>query len=1009
MSKIKKITASILATCCLVAVGTGISAALTLVEAEPTNKNVVQVENLFEGTDSIKLQANVKSPSFVTDGYAPMYRATALLTDGCYEYEGTPVRYVPEYHHYGVKANFSAAKQLLKYNNIIDVSKLSKDVPLMDFMPLVQTRGISEATKITVRLEDAYNSDNYLAVVFYEDPAMALRTRVSAYTNEIEQCGYYWGEYGFGEPLDPDGVRTYYTEMSNIANAATAYLPEGATSLDEIVSPYSIRLDPTDYSIILRRQGYYNYFASGTSGITGDTVVLTLTDDKNFGDKIFKGFTNDRAKISITIDSIAAASTNLMIYNINGQPMGGEAILDETAPDLTVYSPKDGVPSAIPNREYKFFDFIATDFVNGNCTDTIYVKAPDSLDFEPQTGDAFVPTMEGEYVIRYESIDGFGNPNVQDFVVKCSWLIEGMTIMYDTPETLTYSVGDTIRIPDYKVVGGSGDIQSNYEVYRVLDGGKVEVKNGKFVANMAGEYRIVYSAEDYLGDKADASCVVSVSSNKVPILSGTLNVPAIFMDGAKIQLPTVEAYDFDSIPGLRTNARLKITVSGNGQEETLPDDRTFTPSLEKFGENIKITYKYYCRNYPDYVGTVKEYDCKIRKATYAQDYFHYEQADYDVSYNASKQESWLRFSLKESKELSTISFVNPVIANAAIVRFSVEKQYQSFAALRFTFTDKDNAEIGFYVDLTKGDKTTSTLRYLDKTYTFAGAFNNDEDKTEVPLGIGFTGGSVVNYNSAKICEVTQNFDGSKFEGFPSGYVKIDISFIDATVDDVEGLDAGITLSRIRKQGFFASYDANGQLIPFADSVRPDVVFDFDSSVSYKIGDVVSIPLALAGDELTPYMDVYVTVSTPNFDTIYNKVLLTAGMTFTVEEYGDYIIEFFATDGAKLKNVSSAVYVSIKDRVSPTITVADGTTIETKVGEVVALPEIVVLDNYSEEISLTVFVVNEEGIYATIAPNDGEELAYSFTALKAGNYRIVFYACDEEFNSSFAEMQIIVKE
>ncbi len=1008
--KVKKKMTTVLSVCCATVMSLGLCTLgglpVTADDGQSTSTNVVAADSLFTTTNKITVQSNVESPSFVTNGYGAIWRDTALITDGYREVEGEPVRYIPEYHHNGVMATFSAAKNALVYKNEIDVSSLTTDIPLIDFLPVVQARDVVETPKITVRLEDAYNPDNYIAVVFEAVAGAESRTHISAYTDKIEKMGYYWGG-GIGDETRPTGMRTYNSNLGNVSRFTS---PPTNNAQDELVLPYSVRLNPMDYTLTMRRQSLYDYYGQNPKN-GGDYVILCLTDSKTVGvENIFTGFTNNRAKISITIDNLASSSSNIMIYNIAGQPMGGESVIDDKAPNLSVYTPKGDLPYAIPNQSYKFFDYVATDLVNGNCTNAIYVKEPNSNDFVKQTGMEFTPTKVGEYVIRYESKDGFGNTAVQNYSVICSWLVEGIHISYDEPNQYEYALGHSIQVPEYTVTGGAGDIHSQYNVYRIEDNELISVENGVFIPKVAGEYKIVYSAEDYLGVKADKSFVVSVISKKEPVIAGCLNVPTTVLDGIKLQMPTVAAYDYDSMEGVGLNAKLKITISGNGNSEELQEDRLFTPSIAKFGTDIKITYRYYCRNYPNADGLVQEYDCKIKKATYAYDYFDYDKDKVDVSYNTTNEQAFLRFAAKNSGDDAKISFINPVSSSSAIVNFAVEKAYQSFGALRFTFTDINNANIGFSVDVKKKDATTSELVYLGESYTFSGGFNNNDDAEEKPLGIGFVGGYVVNFSSTRICKVLQNLDGSEFTGFPSGYVKIDISFVDAQVDSQSELAAAIKLTKIRNQTFYMEYTNTGALVAFKDLVRPIVVYNFDASKTYRIGDTFTVPTAFACDELTPYMDIYVTVTAPSYEKVYNKKALTEGMTFAIEEFGSYIIEYLAYDGANLKCASSVAYVNIQDLIPPTITISDSTTIECAIGDKVTLPEIVVMDNYSEIIDVTAFSVNEKVEYAVIASSvvsDGTE--YVFEAETAGEYRIIFYAYDENFNVALAEMKIVVKE
>lgn len=987
------------------------------VTAEINDNKALSVSNCFTIDKTVTLKEQVESPYYATNGYT-IYNLGGEYGTGGYEIKDRffvryrdketeqeknikeTVEYVPERFESGLQATFTKSGDSITFNSIIDFSKVTKETPLIEFIPVSKTRGLADITSISVTLEDIENSNHYVKITF-QTGQHSNRTSINVATEKFSAIGYAQGGYISGQMpnLSSEGYTTYPFSLGNTGgNLQVHEMCEGATEDSFNYSPYALCIDPSNNYMVSMDNAYRSHIRNVGYEKYGD--ILEIANEEHVGEgNAFEGFTNNRAKMTITANTINATSGNILIYSINGYEIGGAEVLDETAPDLEVILPDKNPPKAIPNKEYKFFEFIGTDDLEGQCTTHIYLKEPNGLNFVRQTGSSFIPTQEGTYTIRYEAVDGVGNIAVKDIFVECSWTVNRLEILSESLQEICV-IGEEVSIPDYIVIGGAGGIESNYNVYRVADGGEVLIENGKFIPTVAGDYEIRYFAKDYLGDTINSSLFISAQSSQKPATYGSLNITRTLIDGQTIKLPTITAYDYESMVGVNQNAGLNITVEGNGQTEILSEDRLFKADLNKFGENIKITYKYFCKEYPDSEGVVYTFDCKIKKAQYAADYFDYSEESFNVAYNAQNEQDkmYVRFEAKKVADEAKINFINAIPASNATINFEVERRNQTFEALRFTFTDRDNADVYFTVDVKKGDATNSIAAHGGKEYRFKGGFNNDQNQNTTPLGIGYVRGELVNRSGNKICSV-RNADGSAFEGFPSGYCKISVSFINGTAN------SGVNITKIRKQNLYATYNSDGVMQPMKDIVRPDIIFSVDLVRQYKIGEEFVIPTGYASDELTAYMETRVTVTNPDGVNIIDNELQTEGRRFEITQYGNYVVKYSTVDAAgQTSNATVCKFdLNISDLIPPTITLLNPNTITAKKNEKITLPQAVVLDNIDIDISYQVVIQSKNTAERYIV-----DLEEDIT-LKVGEYTVIYYAVDKNYNVATAELKLIVED
>lgn len=978
------------------------------VYAENNDNNNTSMETGINPTDMLKenqfltYTANVDSPDYVLNGTHSGGKSTATPAD------------IVKYHHNGIKVDVAAPGTTIEFNNIFDISKSTSDTPLLDWMPLVSRRGTAEISQATLKVEDADNPNNYFCILMIENQYYPY-IGAAIYTQDFTSLGLRQGTGTFSN------TPSHYTAEGNILLKTnfTGVL-EYALGVNRVVdssqwgdkcpidAPFSFRYDCETQQV-----SHYTIVTNTRRSI------LELDNENVVGiGKGFKGFTNNRVKISLRIDKLKSGSTSLMLYNVLGIPLGGEALIDTEAPNYFVDYPNDEVPKAEVNKPYKIFNAEAYDHLCGICENKVYLSEPNSTAQSLLESDSFTPTKPGAYTLTYEATDKLGNKATKDIEIIASYLNPPISIAVENLEKEQYTIGERINIPAYTVSGGVGATETKVEIIRSMDGGKVAIETGNyFVPLIGGQYQIKYIAQDYIGTEIEQVVYFDVEADYKAIVIGSINIQDKYFNGVTVKLPDVNAYDYYSVETTQLNAVKEIRIRGNGKEVLLGEDRLFTPSLDEFGSDITIEYKLYCRDYVD-CATTYTFDVKIVDTKYAGDYFSYDNEEVLVSYNyptvGTLTDAYIRFDALKENQDAEIEFLNPLYTQEISCMLEVEYAKKNFEKINVKVLDAENSSIGFEFDLreNKDNATALFVDYMGTTYGMNGGFNTIDDLAKIPIMLKYQNGVMRDYLNDWIFNVTHNIDGTKFEGFPSGYAKLTFTIVNPTVCmdsttseesiyETEG--AALIIESICGQIFFASYDLNdGSLLNFSDSAAPQIFYSFDSSKTLFRGDKFVIPYAIANDIITPYVTVKVSVSSPNGSAdIYNKVEMTEGLSFVLSEYGNYTITYNAIDAAGNSN-SKYLYVSINDDEEPLICLPSCSDMQAKVNKSVNLRRPSVVDNVTREVVLEVFVVDTAGHYNRITD-------YKYVPTKAGTYKVVYVAKDETGNIACEEVKLNIVE
>lgn len=974
----KKILVGVMAFCCMATSVAAVSTQAILSKA--TTTDIVTPVSLFSADKGVTLTGETATPDYVTSDART-----------------------------GVGVSVGTGRLNVNFDNIIDLSKIGKDTPLIEWIPTPETRGVNEIAKITVTITDADDDSNYIALAYsYTGHYSTIIRARNGKLREAEATKYYqnWGQ--------------------NLSNYR-----ETANWEESTIYPYSILYNPTS-----------NRISTLTNG-SNVTEMFNLNDENWFGvNKTFDGFKNNRVKISICANTIAGSQADYLILSVGGMSLAGGALVDTEDPSILI-TPPETIPMAAVNKPYELFSANAYDLIDGNLDYTISIAEPESEVFTEQTTTSFIPNKEGIYTLRYETADKSGHNTYEDFHVNVYERLALLDIEINEMEKTEFNLGEIVKIPDYIVKGGSGVNTSSIRVVSLDTGKEIAITNGTVVASVTGKVKIEYTAEDYLKDKATKATFFTVESEDLPVLNATINAPVKLFDSMPTQLPMVNALDYDTYKGVEINADCRVIACGTGNkssvENVIYDSKeskgafNFMPDKDIYGDSIILKYQYKCVKLSEYTAgnyleKVFEVDIKD-KPTYLTEFFAYNATNFSVEHRAEGGiviENTNNGFVTDKDKIFT--FANILGAEDSLISFNFPFAGQKFNGFKIRFYDSNDKNVGFEILLRKPSgvyDNTTTVKYNGRDYVMAGGFELEgADYGEIgktPQYIKFSNNALYDYKDTKICDITNNINGTPFTGFPSQKMRVEFEFVDAE----EG--ACVQLMKLNNQvldGNFSTdrdgnilYNQDGTPIlnAFGDMVKPLISCNYPLNQKYEIGQRVSVPMAYASDEITSatFTDgklssfvIYVSIRKPLGGTVegFNNVLLKEGMSFEIQEYGNYTITYTARDYKGLKGEKS-INIIVEDTDSPIISLSSYKELKGKVNKDIQLTKFTVQDNAtaSDALITHIYLVNPNGIMDIV---DKQTLKVNVT--KAGEYKVIYYARDAYDNETIEILKLKVE-
>ena len=986
MGKIKKGIACIAAGLAVVSMLGGIFVGAQYTSAENDAPEAQTASSLWENVEGIELEDNVDVPEYMKYGYyATDYNQ---LPETMTNVSSAEEQNLEPWELNGLLMTSEADNRSISFKNTLDISSFTKYDDLITLTPIPSVRGVLDYTEVEVLLQDADDESNYLKIIlrnrnyelgdvqiFAETPLSSVRTacRIGSfkgYTREIKEA-----------------------ESNNIS---VEYQRHRAMKL---------RYNPAEKRVLLVRQAG---FIEGMDRLDNESAV-------GYG-KAWKGFKNNRVKLSVTMRGFSTQKAQLMILNVCGQGMNSTALEDKASPVFSFGEEASVIPPAQVGKNYPLYAAQSLDVVSGSITPVCTVVSSSGQNVEIKDG-GFTPTKGGYYSLTYAATDAAGNKASKTFEIFATSALNPITIEAERASG-DFSVGNHIPVSEATAQGGSGMLDVTMEVVRIGGAERIVVEEGEFTPVLGGTYCVVYTATDYLGNTATKTISYEVKqSTKIEAwtVESLTELKRLF-DGIPVMFPQPVAYDYVSYVGNKLNAKCEIAVYDKQGAREVLEGGIFTPDKEKYGDSVKVEYVIYSNNDKTKVNGYKyTYDVPLyaREADgtatgQVEDYFAYDKEAIATSYNPDNNSEYIKFSTNKEAAEQSITFVNPVAANGFSLAFAFPAGEQNWSSFTISLRDSVDSRIGFDMMLEAIPKNAKSMFLWSggTKYSINGAGNTFDETTgleipsKTPLLLTYQGGKVRDYTNAVAFTPKVNFDGRKFVGFTSNKVYVTFTF-----KDVTGVSS-LMLSQICTQTLYADYNSKGELKPFEDLIEPTIALLSDVGNAHFINQTVEIPMALGYDVLTPYVPVYVTVKGPSGEKLYNKELVAEGMTFELDTRGKYTITYEAEDTG---NPTRKVYtIRTKDDAAPTVAVSV-VQLQGKVGERMSLPTALVLDDVDQNPRLFIMIVTPKAKIIMLGESTAENVINSYTFKEAGKYYIRYYALDSSYNVTLTDVPVVISK
>ena len=903
---------------------------------------------------------------------------------GKYEVNGNPYRMKKQ--TYGAIVGLRAGEKITFAANI-KTEKLTEGYNILDLLIMPSLFKETDFERLVIRLADADNPDNFVEVIVEVYNAIDGGGQVSyvkAGANGQQAGGwdgstFRTGNYGREVEVSFRGLG-YNPVVPPKGNEDPRAYPENHTISEHSLT---LSLDHKEKKIFCGPASFEN---------TSQVLVNDLDDAAHYKGNPWGGFTSDEITVSISAARFAKAEGKILIKSYGDYDFSKD-IVDTQAPQISVnYDTTQKMPVAIVGEEFPIFSYMAKDNLdaNLNCDVWVYYKDANGNKLTVETdGKTFLAKYAGTYEIVYRAEDYSGNETVisreitaveKQPTIFLSIPVEEEFVQQEVYETV--SVALATEVPAF---GGSGGITVERTVY-APDGKILNVKNA-LQLTMLGDYKVVYTATDYLGNVAHGVKTIRAIDVEKPKF---VDEPA-FDD----KLIAGFVYEFPQVFVIETAYGEVAEVFCKTYVNDVEVQGSFTAS----GEEMTIRYVAEGeKGTSEWSKTISVVDTEYGK--YISKYFY-------------TQDSIAAIDNKEYLELKAeadgkIGFINALKSNGFETTMKFKAESTNFSAMLITLTDAANRKLSVTARLVYNSADNGWLLQANGSIKKV-PFATSKDILTFKLA---DGEKIVDASNQPVATILYYDNGEPFVGF-SDTIYLHIAF--------EGVKASssIYLTQICNQsmGHGKKDISNAE-----DEIRPMITFDEEFQLRQKLGDKANIPTAKAYDVLSQINKFTVKVE-------WNGELIAEGpatekLDFTLEKTGYYSVTYMARDtNGNKEEIPFTIFV--KDETAPTLTVKDSLKDSYKVGDKIKIPTYSAKDN-GENCYVQVTLIlpnnemrllqyNENGEITSLLDKDNDlyESAFkagtnTFVALQKGRYVLRIVAYDEYYNYTVKEIEFFVK-
>ncbi len=734
-----------------------------------------------------------------------------------------------------------------------------------------------------------------------------------------------------------------------------------------------------------------NKLVLGNSKLEGDTRMIANLKDTNVFSEEWKGFTTGEVTVSITAENYSATAENItiMFNDFFGQDMSTNPLYEGgSIPVVDVQIPQQEIPLAVVGKEYPLFSALATDYDLGvkEVAPKVYYKYGFASRYRVNVVDGkFTPDRAGVYTAVYTTTDNYGHTTEKVVNIKAVSSAE-ITATLKGSAVISANVGEKILLDTVNITSeGSGVI--NTAVALTLNGEEIEIIDNGFTPTEVGKYTATYTITDYIGQTKTLSYDITVSAPLAPVMFATETPEQIFADGLlngmQYLFPEYEVYAYSGTSKTQAPLTIKI-IDADGEKEW--DKKAYAVKADANGE---ITLVYCSGSYElaRYVLSVRE----IKDGENLDLLKFFESDELNIAFIGERG-----VELYGDKDGSA-KFINKIVANNFKITIGSNPDRSGLESV--TVRVRDSVDQSIYFDVKFIQEVNNEAKSVGLRPFVNGV------RLSMPINMRFDNGTntSISYSNGKLTVdaynaiVDKDALGRKFNGFPSGFAKVE--FI------LEGVDKGA------QGAIVVTYIGNQQINSkiTKDTGKPSISLKEDYTVNNVIGTEMQVKDVYHGDVLDPMTTVTVTVTGADGKKIIDNEPIN-DQKFTMDKAGTYKIVYIVSDTTGNRaNVQYMIYTI--DNIAPEITIDGKINSTAKVGDSITLPKATANDNIDGAVEVCIFVRSVEGKIICLQGNEInaglEDIEYQFS--RVGTYTFMYSALDSSNNYSIKEFTVTVKE
>lgn len=870
----------------------------------------------------------------------------------------------------------------LIYNNVIDLSSYDYSADKSSALlikGLVNPKNafINDIAYLRIVLTDVENSDNYVEICLsnWDEGTNDYRSVIRVSVSGGREVGLYWS----------GGVsQTHFDRLGYVYNSSLSAKPYEQFGG---IKPFELYFDYENYQI---RSALLNPASSEEYSLVAD-----LSSVEQIG-SVWEGFSSDKAILSLYATGMKGSSAKILLMNVDGNDFTDGAFKDDVAPSVSVSAP-DVAITGVVGVPYPLPIAAAYDSVDGIVAvrrELYYVGNGGELFNIGTDGNAFIPKLAGNYVVRYTATDNAGNERIEeyDIIVKNEKYYEEnpLRVVLSSGYDKNGKTGLLCTVAEVESCsGGSGELSVERSVFD-SSGNVVAVEDNTFYPQTAGTYTVRFAVTDALGTTKNFDYQINVIQNTdVVFYNDGITMPKAFLRNTSYALPIISVADYtgESVVSSETKA---VIVNSETQQIVAETDANGKVTINT--DCDKVTVRYICSSntskYLDYSDIPVQNTVKKDGENEVLDLagWFYSDGEYGVSLSEKN------LTLTTNQNGTRIYFLRGVAADNLEMRMDVDSSTASaFKSFSIYLVDSQNEKIAVKLKISKNEDGAKISVNDGNSVDMVGSFTG---KSNYSLSVNYSATGYVITDNAKNTTATVDYTmyGEEFKGFTSGVVNVSFEF------ECSG-NVGLCIEKINNQLFNDSVTE--------DTTAPVIVSEKSIGGSYKVGDIVKIPHFVVADVLF-YSESFVTVKTPSGDfakatngTLLSHCAYKKGLEFELSESGNYVIYLFGKDENGIEG-NTSVTVRCIDDVAPTITV-DGMPESINLGETLTLPTATVSDNAdtAKKLSVYVYIIKANGVADCLTK-------YEYTPAEKGTYIVRYLVRDTSYNYSYVDFNLVVK-